>query len=153
MKVCTLAVRPTFVWTNHLTNWNGHQSPFCWRAAENLSRPHWFWEVLMDKLHLGHIKFVIPCKHVMCVYTWFWLEPSMTPHMALIWSGVCCLDSATCWKRHNHRLAKSLGFTFTNSRLGGFGSPVIVVCDHCWALPLLFAVPKWPLLYSVVPEL
>lgn len=34
----------------------------------------------------------------------------------------------------------------TNSWLEGFGSPVIVVLDHCWALPFFLAMPKQPLL-------
>lgn len=46
------------------------------------------------------------------------------------------LGFSRCWMPYNQWVAKSLGFTPMSSRPKGFSSSVIVVCDHCWALPL-----------------
>lgn len=56
---------------------------------------HYYISVCNGKMTMGYARFVIPyataytiyCIHI---YTWLWLGPSVTPHMALIWLGVCC---------------------------------------------------------------
>jgi len=62
--------------------------------------------------------------------------PCGTPPMTAIRSEVCWLNSVARWTPRNRRLGQiSCVSLLQNSRPEGFGSPVIVVCDHCWALP------------------
>lgn len=146
-------VHPTVIKTDHLPNWNWHESHTAsvvksfFLNSFNVER-----SLSNGKMTMGYVKFIITfvtqnintayIHNILYVYNWLSLGPSMTPHMVLIWSGVCSLASVECWMPHNQRLAKSLGFTSTNSRPLGFGSPVIVVCGHCWALPCFLPCPS-----------